>query len=126
MAQGAHKITEQFEKELCRYTGSPYAVAVDNCSNALFRALYYELKVKDNYIRFKPEITIPGHTYPSVPCEIIHAGGRVKFIDNDEWNTNSIKGSYCLYPTRVWDSALSFTHNMYKAGQYMCLSFTGP
>ena len=36
MAQGIYKITETFEQMLCDYTGSPYAVAVDNQSNALW------------------------------------------------------------------------------------------
>jgi dTDP-4-amino-4,6-dideoxygalactose transaminase len=137
MAQGAHKITEQFEQELCKYTGSPYAVAVDNCSNALFLSLYYELNVKTHkFAQFiyegkwlRPIITIPKHTYPSVACEIIHAGGKVEFNGNYHWFANStdkIIGSYQLHPTRVWDSALSFTHNMYKSGQLMCVSFTGP
>jgi dTDP-4-amino-4,6-dideoxygalactose transaminase len=140
MAQGAHKITEQFEQELCKYTGAPYAVAVDNCSNALFLALYYELNVKKSYKRKgynvntdKPIITIPRHTYPSVPCEIIHAGGKVAFWDDSQFDYCSlernmygcIEGSYQLYPTCVYDSALSFTANMYKGG-HMCVSFTGP
>ena len=38
----------------------------------------------------------------------------------------TLKGSYQLYPTNVWDSALSFTYNMYKPGTHMCVSFTGP
>jgi hypothetical protein len=42
MAKGVHRITAAFESELCRYTGAPYAVAVDNQSNALFLALKYE------------------------------------------------------------------------------------
>jgi dTDP-4-amino-4,6-dideoxygalactose transaminase len=46
MAQGVHKITEDFEKALCDYTGAPYAVALDNMSNALFLALYYEKNIK--------------------------------------------------------------------------------
>lgn len=46
MAQGVHKITEDFEKALCDYTGSPHAIALDNMSNALFLALYYEKNVK--------------------------------------------------------------------------------
>ena len=41
MANGAYKITEEFEKLLCDYTGAPYAVALDNQSNALFLSLYY-------------------------------------------------------------------------------------
>lgn len=116
MANGVYKITEDFEKALCDYTGAPYAVTVDNQSNALFLALMYE-KVQGK------EITIPNRTYPSVPCEIIHAGAKVKF---EHVNGRTIKGSYQLKPTNVWDSALSFTADMYIPGQHMCLSFTGP
>jgi dTDP-4-amino-4,6-dideoxygalactose transaminase len=119
----AHKITAEFEKALCEYTGSPYAVAVDNCSNALFLALYYELQIKECKPLIKPEITIPSHTYMSVPCEIIHAGGRVKF----DWLMSAVrKGAYNLKPTKVYDSALRFTSNMYWPDTHMCLSFTGP
>ena len=42
MANGVHKITEDFEKALSDYTGAPYVVALDNMSNAIFLALYYE------------------------------------------------------------------------------------
>ncbi len=116
MANGIYKITEDFEKELGDYTGAPYVVTVDNASNAIFLALMYE-KIKGQ------EITIPSRTYPSVPCEIIHAGGKVKF-KNVEGTT--IKGAYQLEPTKVWDSALRFTANMYIKNRHMCLSFTGP
>lgn len=131
-AQGVHKITADFEAALCKYTGAPYAVAVDNTSNAIFLALYYELKY-NGYPKDQP-IIIPAYTYPSVPCEIIHAGGKVhfskenRFIGGQFENTNSkyLRGAYPLYPTKVWDSALRFTHNMYQPDTHMCLSFTGP
>ena len=42
MANGVHRITEDFEKALADYTGAKYAVAVDNQSNALFLSLKYE------------------------------------------------------------------------------------
>ena len=42
MANGIYKITEDFEKALSDYTGAPYVITVDNMSNALFLALYYE------------------------------------------------------------------------------------
>jgi dTDP-4-amino-4,6-dideoxygalactose transaminase len=116
MANGIYKVTEDFEKALGDYTGAPYVVTVDNQSNALFLALMYE-DVKGK------EITIPARTYPSVPCEIIHAGAKVKFTPVEG---KTIKGSYQLAPTNVWDSALSFTANMYKSGTHMCISFTGP
>ena len=71
-----YDITNEFEKALAGYTGAPYVITVDNQSNALFLALYYEHKVKE---RTLDTITIPSRTYPSVPCEIIHAGLKVKF-----------------------------------------------
>ena len=116
MAQGVHKITEDFERALCDYTGAPYCATVDNESNALFLALMFE------GIEGK-EVTIPARTYPLVPCEIIHAGGRVKFYP---WSEKTLKGAYALIPTKVVDSALHFTTGMYLPGTFMCLSFTGP
>ena len=116
MASGPYKVTEDFERELARYTGAKYAVAVDNGTNALFLCLMYE-GVKGR------EITIPARTYPSVPCAIIHAGARVKF---DCPSLSTLKGAYGLRPTKVVDSALRFTCNMYVPKHHMCLSFTGP
>jgi dTDP-4-amino-4,6-dideoxygalactose transaminase len=116
MAQGIYKITEEFENKVAEYTGSPYAVALDSMSSALFLCLYYE-NVKGL------EISIPCRTYMSVPCEIIHAGAKVKFLPVQG---NTIKGAYKLEPTNIWDCALRFTADMYIPGSYMCLSFTGP
>ena len=116
MAVGAHRITEQFEQRLCDFTGAPYAVAVDNCSNALFLALKWD-GIDGKYV------TIPKHTYPAVPCEIIHAGGKVNFFDGGD---GLLKGHYILWGTNVIDSALEFSGNMYVKGFSFCLSFTGP
>lgn len=109
-----HKITEAFEQSICNYTGAPYCVSVDNQSNALFMALKY-VGIEGQ------EISIPSHTYPSVPCEVIWAGGKVKFEDSPRL----LKGAYQLKPTKVWDSALRFTGDMYVPNTFMCLSFTG-
>ena len=94
---------------------------MDNQSNALFLSLYYEKNVKKSITG--GTITIPSRTYPSVPCEIIHAGLKVDFYSVTE---KSLTGSYNLIGSNVWDSALSFTHNMYKPSTHMCISFTGP
>lgn len=121
-SRSVYQVTDMFEAALCEYTGAPYAVALDNMSNALFLALKHE------GIEGK-EITIPARTYPSVPCEIIHAGGRVNFRHNimdDGGEDMMLRGAYRLEPTRVWDSALRFTFGMYLPGSFMCLSFTGP
>jgi len=113
-----YDITAEFERQLCRYTDAPYAVAVDNQSNALFLCLMYEAS-KGKTGR---DVGIPRHTYPSVPCAIIQSGNRVYFIDSDRMLT----GEYHLTGTNVWDSALRFTAGMYRTGQMQCLSFTGP
>ena len=116
MANGIYKITEEFEEKLADYTGAPYVITVDNQSNALFLALMYE-KVSGQ------TITIPARTYPSVPCEIIHAGAKVNFRPVEG---KTLKGAYALEPTNVWDSALRFTADMYIPKTHMCVSFTGP
>jgi len=116
MAQGVYKVTELFEEKLAEYTGAKYAVALDCCSNAIFLSLKYQ------GIEGK-EITIPSRTYMSVPCEIIHAGGKVKF---EPVKGTTLKGAYNLWPTKTWDSALRFTYNMYMPDTFMCLSFSGP
>ena len=120
MANGIYKITEDFEKSLSDYTGSPYVVTLDNMSNGLFLALYYEHKIKD---RTEKIITIPSRTYPSVPCEIIHTGLKVGF---EPVEGRTIKGAYQLKGSNVWDSALRFTADMYIPNTHMCISFTGP
>lgn len=117
-AQGAHIVTAMFEQALCDYTGAPFAVAVDNESNALALCLRREFERLGKCLT----ITLPSRTYPSVPCEVILAGGKVK------WNHvegDGITGMYRLAPLAIWDSALRFTADMYIPGQLMCVSFTG-
>lgn len=121
MANGIYQITEDFEKKLSDYTGSPYVVTLDNMSNALFLALYYEKNVSKTIE--SETIIIPNRTYPSVPCEIIHAGLKVDF---EMVKGKTIKGSYQLKGSNVWDSALRFTADMYTPNTHMCISFTGP
>ena len=121
MANGVYKITEDFEKALSDYTGAPYVVTLDNQSNGLFLTLYYEHNIKKNITI--SQITIPARTYPSVPCEIIHAGLKVDFYPVEG---TTIKGAYKLKGTNIWDSALRFTADMYIPESHMCISFTGP
>ncbi len=121
MANGIYKVTEEFEQELSKYTGAKYAVTVDNMSNGLFLALYYENHIKNSIPN--QTITIPNRTYPSVPCEIIHAGLKVKW---KRQRTKTLTGAYLLEGSNIWDSALRFTTNMYVSGSHMCCSFTGP
>jgi dTDP-4-amino-4,6-dideoxygalactose transaminase len=119
--KNVYDITNEFEEKLAQYTGAKYAVTLDNMSNGLFLALYYEHYVNKSIKT--DSITIPNRTYPSVPCEIIHAGLKVKW---EMQPGNTITGAYQLKGSNVWDSALSFTGDMYKPGTHMCVSFTGP
>ena len=108
MKHNPYKIVEMFEEDVSEYTGSPFAIALDNCSDALFLCCLY-LKVS--------EVTIPKKTYLSVPQSIINSGGNVKFEDID-WS-----GIYQLKPYPIYDSAKRFTSEMYIPNTFMCLSF---
>ena len=121
MAQGIYKITEDFETALSNYTGARYAVTVDNMSNGLFLALHYEHYINKSITT--DTITIPSRTYPSVPCEIIHAGLKVNW---EKVKGKTLTGAYQLKGSNIWDSALRFTTNMYVSDTHMCVSFTGP
>ena len=101
-------VVKEFEKELSKYTGAPYVVCVDSLTNALFLCCYRsEVDM----------VTIPKHTYLSVPMSIIHSGGKVEFEDL-EWS-----GIYQLKPYPIWDSAKRMKKDMYINGSYMTLSF---
>jgi dTDP-4-amino-4,6-dideoxygalactose transaminase len=104
----AFDVVRQFEAEVARYTGAPYAVAVNSCTAALLLACAYH-KVG--------EVSLPKLTYNGVPMSVLHAGGRVKFRDED-W-----QGEYQLKPYPVWDSARRFTSGMYRPGAMQCVSF---
>lgn len=119
--KNVYDITNEFEQKLAEYTGARYAVALDNQSNALFLSLYYEKHVNES-IKIDT-VTIPSRTYPSVPCEIIHAGLKVNFKPT---KGKTLKGAYQLEGTNIYDSALRFTAGMYISGSHMCISFTGP
>lgn len=115
-----YRVVQIFEEEIANYTGAPYAVSVDNATNGMFLCMKY-LQVENQ------EITIPARTFMSVPCAIIHAGNRVKFDKkHPAIKGRKLKGQYKLEPTPIWDSALSFSKNMYIPGQLQCLSFSGP
>lgn len=108
MKHNPYKIVQMFEEVIAEYTGSPYAVALDNCTDALFLCCTY-LNVT--------EVTIPKKTYLSVPQAIMVSGGKLSF-DDTEW-----VGLYQLKPYPIYDSARRFTSDMYIPNSFMCLSF---
>lgn len=112
MKHNPYKIVKMFEEEIAEYTGAPYAISLDSCTNALFLCCYY-LKVK--------EVTIPSKTYLSVPMSIMNANGKVVFDKRLE--TNDWTGIYQLKPYPIYDSAKRLTSNMFIPNSFMCLSF---
>lgn len=111
-------VVEELEKRISEWAGAPYGVAVESCSAAIFLCLQWKKKIVEE--EFSPNfhigrITIPKCTYPSVPCSIIHAGGKVNFSDVT-WS-----GEYELSPLNIWDAALRFKKGMYHGGM-QCIS----
>lgn len=107
-AKHAYGIVRDFEAVIADYTGAPYAIAIDSCTNALLLACAYS-KVK--------EVEIPKRTYVGVPHSIRNAGGKIKFRE-ESW-----VGMYQLTPYPIFDAARLFTTKMYRPGTLMCLSF---
>jgi len=108
MRHNPYKIVKMFEETIADYTGAPYAISTDNCTDALLLCCEY-LNVE--------EVTIPSRTYLSVPQSILHAGGNLKFRDY-RW-----KGIYQLEPYPIYDAAKRLTSAMYIPGSLMCLFF---
>ena len=111
LIEDAWDAVDLFEKTIAEYAGSKYAIAVDNCTDALFLCLkYLNCGAKD-------VILIPKKTYCSIPMLIHNLGAEYKF-DDIQWS-----GCYQLYPFPVYDSALRLTKDMYVDGTFQCLSF---
>ena len=110
MLRNPFQIVRWFEEEIAHYTGAPYAIATDSCTNAIF------LSCKHLGVDGKT-ITVPSRTYLSVPQSVRQAGANVQFEDLD-W-----KGIYQLKPFPIYDAAKRLTSGMYIPGSLMCLSF---
>ena len=97
-----------FESALSEYTGAPYVVVTDGCTHAL------ELCFRHDNIK---HTRFSAYTYLSIPMLMYHLG--IKFeLTNEEW-----VGEYSFLNTRIWDSARRLERNMYRPGQFQCLSF---
>jgi len=118
----AFKIVKDFEQAVCEYTGAPFCVAVNSCTNALFLCLKFYARRYGG-----TAVLLPKKTYLSVPMQVMHVGGKPMFEDL-EWS-----GMYQLKPLPIYDSARRFTSKMYVHPMYnnggpdrplfICLSF---
>ena len=69
MRHNPYEIVRMFEETVADYTGAPYAVSVNSCTNALFLSCKWA-KIEGQ------EVVIPKRTYLSPPQSIIQAGGN--------------------------------------------------
>jgi dTDP-4-amino-4,6-dideoxygalactose transaminase len=97
-----YAVIGEFEKELCAYTGAPYAVAVNSCTMALLLSVAYCKKTYG-----ESPVEVPKFTYVGVPQAVIHGGCNVEFVDLD-W-----LGYYRMPPYPIWDSARYFEKGMF-------------
>ena len=106
MRANPYKVVEDFERAVAEYTGAPYVVSVNSCTNALLLALAWHKKIDPTLT----SVTCPKRTYVGVPMSIVHAGLKIKFTDEQWW------GFYRLLPTPVFDRARAFSRKMYQPG----------
>lgn len=106
---------EKFEVSFAKYVGSKYAVAVDNCSAALFLSLMY-----DKTFNGAKVATIPSVTFVSVANAVRQAGLILDFTDNIH-----VGFQYPILNTNVVDSAHELYRGIYKKmkDSLMCFSF---
>lgn len=112
--RAAFEVVDRFEEALCEYTGAPYAVAVDSCTNAIFLALKWH---REQIKPVRQVVEIPKHTYIGVAQAALESGCLIEFVDR-KWT-----GDYPLIGTPVLDSAKRFVRGMYEKYTLTCLSF---
>jgi len=101
------KVIADFEKEIAKFFGAPYAVAVDCCTHGI------ELCLRMKNVK---KIKVPKHTYLSVPML------ANKLNINMEWTDEKWQDYYYLTDD-VIDAAVLWKPNSYVKGTYMSVSF---
>ena len=77
------KITEEFERQVCRLTDSKFAIAVNNGTTALMCALMA------NNIGKGDEVIVPSFTFVATVNAIIAVGAKPILVDCDPFTFNT-------------------------------------
>jgi dTDP-4-amino-4,6-dideoxygalactose transaminase len=101
-------IIEEFEKQIAKFFGAPFAVAVDCCTHGL------ELCLRQQDIN---HYTVPKRTYISVPFLANKLG--ITF----DWKEEDWQHYYYLGGTNIIDAAVLWKENSYIPNTFMCVSF---
>jgi dTDP-4-amino-4,6-dideoxygalactose transaminase len=104
----------EFESALAEYTGAPYVVLTDGCTHAL------ELCFRHDNVKLT---AFTPYTYLSVPMLMHHLGIKFNYHPDHLPHQQQWTGEYKFDGTRIWDSARRLEPNMYRPGQFQCLSF---
>ena len=100
-------VINKFEKEVAKFFGSPYAVAVDCCTHGVELCLRYtEAK----------EIEVPKRTYISIPFLANKLGINLVWKD-ENWT------DYYYVTDNIIDAAVLWKKDSYLPNTYMCVSF---
>ena len=101
-------LVESFEKEIAKFFGADFAVAVDCCTHAI------ELCLRHQNVK---HYTVPKRTYISVPFLANKLG--ISF----DWRDESWQDYYYLGETNIIDAAVLWQKDSYIDGTFMCISF---
>ena len=100
-------VINKFEKEVAKFFGSPYAVAVDCCTHGVELCLRYTEA---------EEIEVPKRTYISIPFLANKLGIDLVWKD-ENWT------DYYYVTDKVIDAAVLWKEGSYLPNTYMCVSF---
>ena len=101
------QVIADFEKEIAKFFGAPYAVAVDCCTHGL------ELSLR---LKGVNKIRVPKHTYLSVPMLASKLNIEMEWTD-EKWQ------DYYYLADNIIDAAVLWRPGSYVPGSYMSVSF---
>lgn len=101
------QIVQEFEKEVAKFFGAPFAIAVDSCTHGIELALRYTNVNK---------ISVPKHTYISIPFLASKLNIELEWRDED-WL------DYYYVTDKVIDAAVLWKQNSYIPNTMMGISF---
>tara|TARA_R110002012_G_scaffold64648_2_gene169829 strand:- start:653 stop:1261 length:609 start_codon:yes stop_codon:yes gene_type:complete len=101
---------KKFEKEIAKFFGATYAVAVDSCTHGIELCLRYQ------HLSY---INVPRRTYISIPFLAEKLGIQLQWTD-EKW-----KDYYCVndFLTPIYDAAVLWKKDSYIPRTFMCVSF---
>jgi len=98
-----------FERNVAKFFGAPYSVAVDSCTHGIELCLRYTCE--------DTKLVIPRQTYISIPMTLKKL--NIDFV----WNDIPWREHYYLIGTNIIDAAVQWRENSYIPKTYTVISF---